>query len=173
MSIKQPNRQSGFTLIEVLVSLLILAVGLLGTASLMLLSMQSNQGAAQRSAAIVLSYDLIERMRSNRDQATLATSPFAGIPADAVDPCPEPITTSCPAGMTPAQQATHDLALWSEVLTNAIPGAEAVVEQQGTSSEYCIAIFWPENQSDLVDAAATACGEDAAGRAFTNLDVTI
>ena len=170
---KPASRQDGFTLIEVLVALLILAVGLLGTASLMLLSMQSNQGAAQRSAAIVLSYDLIERMRSNRDQAALAASPFDGDPADAVDPCPAPIADSCPAGMTAAEQATHDLALWTNVLTNAIPGAQAAIQQQGTSSEYCIVIFWPENQSDLVDAAATACGEDAAGRAFTNLDVTI
>lgn len=170
MSMRSLNHNRGFSLIEVLIALLVLAVGLLGMASLMLTSMQSNEGAAQRSAAVVLAYDLVERMRSNRDQAIQASSLFDGDPAAATDPC---LSDDCSAGMTPAQLAEHDLVQWADEMTTALPGAAAVIVQQATTSEYCIAIFWPVNQTDLVADDAAACGEDANGRAFTTLEVTL
>jgi len=63
------KKQNGFTMVELLIALLILAVGLLGMASLMMASMKSNQSAAMRSQASWLAYDIIERMRLNSDVA--------------------------------------------------------------------------------------------------------
>lgn len=171
MPITQRKHNHGFTLIEVLIALLVLAIGLLGMASLMVTSMQSNQASAQRSAAIVLSYDLVERMRSNRAQAVLSASPFAGNPATVLDPCL--VEDACEDGMTPAQQVSNDLAQWAITLGNAIPGAAAIIDQVGTTNEFCIAIFWPENQPNLVADDATACGTNADNRAFTRLDVNL
>ena len=57
------NDNGGFTLIEVMVAVVVLAVGLLGMASLMVRSQQSNEGAYSRSQASILAYDIIERMR--------------------------------------------------------------------------------------------------------------
>lgn len=58
--------QSGATMIEVLVSLLVVALGLLGYAGLLLKSQQSNLSAYSRSQATMLAYDIAERMRANR-----------------------------------------------------------------------------------------------------------
>lgn len=164
MNCTQPTK--GFSLIEVLIALFILAIGLLGTASLMLTSMQSNQSAAERSAAIVAIYDLVERMRSNPDQIDL----YEGDPSTFVNPCD---VDDCSAGMDATQLAGNDLFNWSAQLEANIPGSTAVIEQLPTDNEYCIAIFWPQNQTTMVANDATACGVDANGRAFSSLQVTL
>lgn len=60
------QRSRGFTLLEVLIALTLSAIALLGTASLSLASLQSQQSAYQRSQATLLAHDLLERLRSKR-----------------------------------------------------------------------------------------------------------
>jgi len=62
-------RQSGFTLLEVLVAILVLSIGLLGLAGLMASSIRNNHSAYQRTQATWLAYDMIDRMRVNRANA--------------------------------------------------------------------------------------------------------
>lgn len=61
------KRQTGFTLLEVLIAVLILAVGLLGFAGLQLSSINNNQEAALQSQALAVANDLTSRMRANLD----------------------------------------------------------------------------------------------------------
>lgn len=63
------KRQRGLSLIEVLVTLLITSVGLLGLAALQARSLQFNHGAYLRSQANILAYDMADRMRLNKDDA--------------------------------------------------------------------------------------------------------
>ena len=63
------TQQQGFTLIEVLVSLLVLSIGLLGLAALQATSLKANHGAYNRGQAIFLAYDIMDRMRANRTEA--------------------------------------------------------------------------------------------------------
>jgi type IV pilus assembly protein PilV len=58
-------RQTGMTLIEVLVTLVLVSVGLLGVAGLQLASLKTNQEAYARSQASVLAADILDRMRAN------------------------------------------------------------------------------------------------------------
>ena len=60
----------GFTLIEVLVTLVILMFGLLGIAGLMAKGQRVSFEAYQRQQALALANDMAERMRANRTQAT-------------------------------------------------------------------------------------------------------
>jgi type IV pilus assembly protein PilV len=62
--------QKGFTLIEVLVTLFILAIGLLGLAGLLFEGMRNNQGSYLRTQASIMAYDMADRMRANSDQAS-------------------------------------------------------------------------------------------------------
>jgi len=62
------HREGGFSMIEVLVSLVIICLGILGMVALQTRSVALSQDSIQRSNAMVLANDLLELMRSNRDQ---------------------------------------------------------------------------------------------------------
>lgn len=61
-----PTIQRGVTLLEVLISIVVLSVGLLGYAGLQMHSLMNNTSALQRSQATMLTYDIVDRMRANR-----------------------------------------------------------------------------------------------------------
>ena len=71
---------NGFSMIEVLIAVLILAVGLLGVAALQLSSLNSGQEGYFRSQATAIAEDFASRVRVNRDIARMATPPW-GLPA--------------------------------------------------------------------------------------------
>ncbi|MDR0563514.1 MAG: type IV pilus modification protein PilV [Azoarcus sp.] len=58
-------RQTGSSLIEVLVSLFILAFGLLGIAGMQANALRNNQGAFERSAAVFLTSSILDAMRAS------------------------------------------------------------------------------------------------------------
>lgn len=89
-------RLRGLSLIEVLVAVLIIAVGLLGLAGLQAGSLQANRVAYERTQASLLAYDIVERMRASRDAAiagdydntlteTTVSGPPTPVPADVAD----------------------------------------------------------------------------------------
>lgn len=63
------KKQGGVALIEVLIAFFVLAIGLLGLAGLQIKTLQFNQSAYQRSQATIAAYDMLDRMRLNRDAA--------------------------------------------------------------------------------------------------------
>jgi len=65
------KKHKGFTLIEVLVSMIVLAIGLLGLAGLQMSSLRNNLSAYHRSQATQLAYDMADRMRTNIADAKL------------------------------------------------------------------------------------------------------
>lgn len=80
------TKDRGFSMIEVLVALLILAFGLLGFALLQTMNLRYSQSANHRTQATNLAYDLLDQMRANRYQAAWYTgSSGAGFAPGAVD----------------------------------------------------------------------------------------
>jgi type IV pilus assembly protein PilV len=65
-----PRQQSGFTMIEVLVTIAILVVGLLGLAAMQTLSTLAELESYQRSQALVMVRDMADRMTANKRQIT-------------------------------------------------------------------------------------------------------
>ncbi len=61
--------QSGTTLLEVLITVVLVSVGLLGLAGLQLATVQNTNSAGERFEATTLAQDVLERMRANRLQA--------------------------------------------------------------------------------------------------------
>jgi len=60
-----PSHEAGFTMIEILVAVLVLAIGLLGVAGVQLVSMQQTTNSALRSEATMYAQTVAERLRSN------------------------------------------------------------------------------------------------------------
>jgi type IV pilus assembly protein PilV len=64
---KYPHTETGSSLIEVLITLLVFAVGMLGMAALQLNALQGSSDSAQRSQSTWILQDLAERIRANRE----------------------------------------------------------------------------------------------------------
>ena len=80
------SKQAGFSLLEILIAIFILAIGLLGLAALQTTSLKNNHSALYRTTATVLAYDIIERMRLNQNAdytLTLAATPSGSTLKDA------------------------------------------------------------------------------------------
>ena len=59
------KNSKGFTIVEVLVAMIILAIGVLGLGVMQLSSLQNTRGGQMRSQATLLAYDIIDSMRAN------------------------------------------------------------------------------------------------------------
>ena len=68
---RRAGRQSGFSMIEVLIALLVLAFGLLGLAFMQTLNLRYTKSAQQRTQAVNLASELLDTMRANRSQLSL------------------------------------------------------------------------------------------------------
>jgi type IV pilus modification protein PilV len=140
---RRNGEEQGFTLIEVMIALVVLAVGLLGMATLMTTSLQSSQGAYRRSQASLMAYDLVERMRVNRTQA-ISSNDYT-LASDAADSTAPSCNT---AGCTPQQQAQLDLFQWRGALKTALPDATAAIGRVAPN-QYTITINWSDTGSAI------------------------
>jgi len=113
------QRQSGVTMIESLVAVLVISIGLMGIAGLHLSGLRDTAEAEYYSRAIFLANELVERIRSNRSTSALnAYSAALEEPANATSQeCRLP-TANC----TPAELAQDDVAEWYALLRSASSG---------------------------------------------------
>src|SRR6185503_5302625 len=95
-------RQQGFTMVEVLVALVVLAIGLLGIAALYLNSLQAGRTAIYRTEAVALAADLADRVRMNR-------SALAAYGAQFTDTGTQVAACDTTGGCTGAELASNDL----------------------------------------------------------------
>ncbi|MCS3807277.1 type IV pilus modification protein PilV [Xanthomonas sp. 4461] len=61
--------QRGATLIEVMISVLVMAIGLLGIAAMQTTALRNSQSSLERSGAVIQAYTVLDAMRANRDIA--------------------------------------------------------------------------------------------------------
>ena len=128
----------GFTIVEALVALIVLAVGMLGIASLYVTTLRASGSAGSRMQAINLASDLADRIRANRT----AEAAYAGAAAANGTSC---IGTG--VSCTPDQMAAHDLFVWQAAIQATLPGPPAgtVTVNAGTNPpSYQIQVSWVE-----------------------------
>lgn len=123
----QLKRVAGFSMIEVLVTIVIVAFGLLGFSGLLTRSVQDNRAAFMRTQATVLAYDVIERMRMNR------TAAINGAFSTAI-------------GSTPAGSAMADIEIreWKGMLAKALPAGDSAINVDGHGN-VMVTIQWDDN----------------------------
>lgn len=124
----------GFSLIEVLVSMLVLGIGILGMAALQLNSMKFNQTAAVRTQATFLAYDISDRLRSNRANAR----------AGAYD---TDLDDQAPSG---SSITATDLRQWKAALDTQLPAGAGAIERNGDLVR--ITVQWSEGRIGENDA---------------------
>ena len=126
--------QRGMTLVEVLVTAVLISVGLLGVAALQLTSLKANKESYVRSQAAMLAADMLDRMRANQ----------AGVLAGDYDMTND-VTGFDQAGRAGTVAAT-DIAAWQASINNLLPGddAEAAGRIVRVGRIVTIAIRWRE-----------------------------
>lgn len=170
------RHQRGYFLLEVMITVVVLSIGLLGLGALQVHSKQTNMVAAQRTFVSHLAHDLLERMRSNdeglasyigSDSVVTLTGSSMSVPA-----------SSCVSGSMcdPVQLAAYDLWEWEQKLAGAMsqiastnagvllsPTACISRPSGGGSGTYTVAIAWRstkpiENPAVPTNATAGNCG---------------
>ena len=134
------QRQRGFTLLEILVALLVLSIGLLGLAGLQTFSLRNNHSALLRSQAVVLAYDALDRMRSNRDQAMLGTgSAYNTTFSQGAGTVP-----NCSSNCSSIDLADYDLATWKADVER-LPAGRAQISIDA-NNKATVQVQWSDNR---------------------------
>jgi type IV pilus assembly protein PilV len=136
------TKQSGFTMVEVLVALVVLTIGLLGIAALYLNSLQSGRTAIYRTQAVTLAADLADRIRMNRT----AQAAYGSVFADA-----EVVVGACDTtgGCSDADLAATDLSRWKATIAQLLPNGQGQVAVTlpiagGEPTNYVVTVRWAE-----------------------------
>ena len=151
LSAQTMNKSNGFTLIEVLISLVVLSLGLLGLAALQASSLRSNQGAYYRSQAAQFAYNIADRMRANVVEASKgATSKY--ITTDVDDAVAKSVCTTLNGNCSSANMAENDLYESYENLVLELPLVQADILFDATDNVFTVTLQWDENRDGVVDA---------------------
>lgn len=141
--------QGGFTLIEVLITMVVLALGLLGLAALQAKSLQNNQNSYYRSQATQLAYDIADRLRANQVEAAKATTKYSMTVTDAAAKA----NCSTTVGCTSIEMAENDFYEWNKEITDVLPLGAGFVNRNGSVAPiiYTITIEWDDDRDGAVD----------------------
>jgi type IV pilus assembly protein PilV len=155
------NSQRGTSLIEVLVTMVILAFGLLGAAGLQARLQLADMEAYQRAQALILADDIASRIATNRAHAAAYVT-GAGNPLGAGMVCPIP-GSSATLEQTDAAQWCNALQGVAEVAgtrVGAMLGARGCVETLGlaTNKEYLVTVAWQGLAPISAPPTSIACG---------------
>ena len=131
------KKQQGFTLVESMVSLVVLSVGMIGIAALYAQGLGAGRSALYRTQAVNLVADMADRIRANR----IALAAYAG-PATNNGCDPENGGADCTAG----EMAGHDLFLWNQQVQQILPNGQWQVQFDGGTlpPSYTIQVAWDE-----------------------------
>lgn len=153
----RPSRQSGSTLMEVLISLLVLSFGMLGMAGVQGVSLRGNQAAYYRTMATTLSTDIVERLRAN----------LSAVDDGSYNDVTGVATATCftMVGCTDTQMAAQDILDWTASVAAALPLGTAVVCLDSTPTDgtaaatacdsagsiYAIKLWWDDDRDGTAD----------------------
>ena len=152
---KQLN-QKGFTLVEILVSVVILSITLLGMAGLQLSGLRSSATSSYRTNAVQLAYDIADSMRAN--QLAIEDNIFEdvdGANSASITSCIQTAVDDSVSFCSPDDMAFADLSVWINRVKKKLPNATMSIKcnDLDTSdadpctemSTHTVTIRWDEN----------------------------
>ena len=113
--------QRGFSMLEVMVAILVVAIGLLGLAGLMNAGLRNNQSSSAQSQAVWLAYDMLDRLRADR---TVAVAGGYNV-----------LMGSAPGG---SGFTNTELVGWRGLLGNALPAGTGSVNVVGNAASVIV-----------------------------------
>lgn len=160
MRVHSSHLQSGSSLMEILVAIVITVIGLLGIAGLQINALKYQQTASQRSEAMQAAYDMADRMRANRAASTApVANPYQYVTAYATTVASPPVRPVCVGTCGNTSVANDDLADWLLNLSrHLIGGAGYVTPRAGgvAGLDWDVTVMWREPGFAGIDATCPA-----------------
>lgn len=157
------SKQSGFSMLEVLVSLLIILLGALGMAGIQMLSINHTEIARYQSLAALLASSMAAEIQANRAYWGTGTAP-TGITVTGG------VVTGGPGSGTVAGES---LQTWATSIANVLPAATGTVNCANTPAICQVQLQWKENNVALHDATGTGTNQFSAGQQSTQTYQTV
>lgn len=143
-----PKKYRGDTMIEVLITTLILGVGVLGVAAMQVTTLRNLSSSYTTSVAGMLTENIVERMRANPVAALADRYVHSGDPGVTFPDC---AGSAC----TPTQLANYDLGSWYQVLAGTLPSSTGQVTRiAGPTNIFRVTVRWDDDRSG---SAGTNC----------------
>ena len=146
------KRCSGSSLLEVLVTMVILSIGLLGYAGMQLSSMRSTEMGRMRSEVIALASDISDRLKANHDEALQGS--YDGNLAEKIPAQPGCSAQAC----SPQEISRHDMSSWYQRLST-LPAGSGAIAKTGISINgidstlMTISVCWSEKRDAVQDSS--------------------
>ena len=158
-----PRKCRGDTMIEVLVTVVILAIGVLGAATLQVTTLKNLNSSYNASVAEIIADDFSERMRAN-PTAALANDYVHSATPGAYPDC---VGSAC----TNTQLAAYDVGSWWVALNTTLPAATGQVTRNAGTNTFVVTVRWDDDRSG---SAGTSCPvQNASDLDCFQLNVTI
>lgn len=131
--------QAGYSLLEVLITVVIASFGLLALAGMLLKGIQHSNSSFMRSIAAQQVYDLADRMRANVTGMTNGS--YDTVAFDASEACGVCTAASV---CTPTALATYDACSWNKQNRASLPLGQGTVSKAGAI--YTITVSWDDTR---------------------------
>lgn len=187
---RRVRHSAGFSLVEVLISIVVLSFGMLGMVGLQAAALQANREARMQSTATNLARELAEKMRGNHTVAILTTAnPYIG---NFTSPLTATTPTFClSVGATPCANVTAvanaEMTEWLSRVDDALPGARVRVcfdstpytaaglpqwDCSDTGDIAVVKIGWTRGSTDRTPAKASSAAFERATAPSVSVPVT-
>jgi type IV pilus assembly protein PilV len=147
-------------MIEVLVTIIIIAVGVLGAAALQVTTLKNLSSSHSASVAAIVAQDFSERMRANPDGNYV----HSAAPTSTTD-C---VIAACAAA---SDLAAYDMETWWAQVTAVLPSGSGEVTRNAGTNTFVLTVRWDEDRSG---SSGTNCPiQSAADLECFRLNITI
>ena len=142
--VRNSNSQKGFSLVEVMVSMVLLTASMLGLVSLQKVSTKFDHQAYLRTQSVIQAGAMIEKLRAN----------YAGASKGyyIVSPVPESYRKNCNSAVITCSHeelATYDVVTWNRQNANLLPGGTGLITGNTATSTYMISVQWTEQKKQI------------------------
>ena len=129
------HKQTGFTMLEVLVTMVIVSFGLLGIAGIIGNGLKNNQSSYSRSQASWLANDIADRMRANYIAAESAALPYNLT-----------LAASTPAAASPVTIVNSDIIAWRTAIANVLLSGTGSINLDATTKKLTVVVQWDDSR---------------------------
>ncbi|AKU21860.1 type IV pilus modification protein PilV [Massilia sp. NR 4-1] len=131
MGTRKIKKEIGFSLLEVLVAMLLLAVGVIGASAMQLHAVRTRHESAMLSAAMQMAADMADRIRANAASAPL----YLELDYESArEGAPPPPARQCrAAACTSSEMARFDSYQFRQLVHDSLPGGRARICRDGAT----------------------------------------